>query len=506
MATRRQTMLQFGAASAALVLPRAVFPAEREDSFRLAEWTGDSFAPMHAIRDGKWNRPLPTPERRVEVAVVGGGIAGLAVASLLDDLDLVLLEREAAPGGNAKSGNWRGIDYALGSAYFVDVSEPFGKFYERLGVVPRPVPEPADRMLTGAPHSPDALKGALRKPFARLRKHLAAVAASPDYPKIPIRDATAAALALDRISFLDYLKQQQVDTGLFGLIDAYCYSSLGAGASEVSAYAGVNFYSEIAGSIYAFPGGNAVLARTIADRISRAGTGRLVTGAAVFAVQPAEDGLARVGWFDAARPGEPRCIAARWVVVAAPFFFAGRILRGIDPKVATAMTGLSQGSYLVANCCFEGRVAASAYDSWTPGNSAFTDVVDATATLPASSRPASQCVLTVYAPFHDPAQGRNLLLAGDRKALADPIVAGLKHLLPDAFAKAQLAEVRLTRWGHQHLIPRPGMIAQMRAMPKRFGNVLLAHSDGQGMPAVESALAEALHAAAAIRGSGLRRP
>ncbi len=500
MSTRRQTMIRLAAAGASLLLPRAAFPAADEDSFQLGEWTGDSFAPMHAIRDGKWNRPLPTPERRVEVAVVGGGIAGLAVASMLDDLDLVLLEREAELGGNAKSGNWRGVDYALGSAYFVEVSGSFGKFYERLGVAPRLVPEPSDRMLTGAPDSLDALEGTLRKPFAELRKHLAAVAASPDSPKIPIGDATATALALDHISFLEYLKQQHVDPRLFGLIDAYCYSSLGAGAGEVSAYAGVNFYSEIAGRIYAFPGGNAVLARTMVNRVSRAGAGRLVTGAAVFAVEPAEGGLARVGWFDAARPGEPRCIAARWVVVAAPFFFAGRILRGIDPKVAATMTGLSQGSYLVANCCFEGRVAPSAYDSWTPGNPAFTDVVDATAALPASSRPADHGVLTVYAPFQDPAQGRNLLLAGDRKALADPIVAGLKHFLPDAFAEAQLAEVRLTRWGHQHLISRPGMITQMHAMPKRFGNVLLAHSDGQGMPAVESAIAEALHAAATIRG------
>ena len=500
MSTRRQTMMQLGAAGAALLLPRAVFPAEVGDDFRLGEWTGDSFAPMHAVRDGGWNRPLPTPERRVEVAVVGGGIAGLAVASMLDDLDLVLLEREAEPGGNAKSGNWRGVDYALGSAYFVDVSGRFGEFYQRLGVVPCPVPEPADRVLTGAPHSLDALEGSLQKPFAKLREHLAAVAASPDYPKIPIEEATAAALALDRLSFLDYLKQQHVEPSLFGLIDAYCYSSLGAGASEVSAYAGVNFYSEITGRIFAFPGGNAVLARTMVDRVSRAGAGRLVTGAAVFAVEPSEGGLARVGWFDAARPGEPRCIAARWVVVAAPFFFAGRILRGIDPKVAATMTGLSQGSYLVANCCFDGQVAASTYDSWTPDNPAFTDVVDATAALSAASKPADHGVLTVYAPYKDPTRGRDLLLVGDRKALADPIVTGLKHLLPDAFAKARLAEVRLTRWGHQHLISRPGLIAQMRAMPKRFGNVLLAHSDGQGMPAVESAIAEAMRAAAAIRG------
>lgn len=500
MSTRRQTMVQLGAAGAALLLPRAVFPAQEMDTFQLGEWTGDSFAPMHAIRDGKWNRPLPAAERRVEVVVVGCGIAGLAVASMLDDLDLIMLEREAEPGGNAKSGNWRGVDYALGSAYFVDVSGSFGKYYERLDVVPRRVPEPTDRMSTGGLHSLDALEGELRTPFAKLRKHLAAVAASPDFPKIPVGEATDTALALDRISFLDYLKQQHVDPSLFGLIDAYCYSSFSAGAGEVSAYAGVNFYSEIASSIYAFPGGNAVLARTMANRVSRTGTGRLVTGAAVFAVEPAEDGLARVGWFDAAQAGEPRCIAARWVVIAAPFFFASRVLRGIDPKVTAAMTGLSQGSYLVANCCFEGRVAASAYDSWTPGNPAFTDVVDATATLSAASRPPDHTVLTVYAPFQDPAQGRNLLLAGDRRALADPVVAGLKRFLPDAFANARLAEVRLTRWGHQHLIPRPGIIAQMRSMPKRFGNVLLAHSDGQGMPAVESAIVEALRAAAAIRG------
>ena len=52
MSTRRQTMMQLGAAGAALLLPRAVFPAEVGDDFRLGEWTGDSLAPMHAVRDG----------------------------------------------------------------------------------------------------------------------------------------------------------------------------------------------------------------------------------------------------------------------------------------------------------------------------------------------------------------------------------------------------------------------------------------------------------------------
>lgn len=504
MPTRRQVMEGAVAAGTALLMPRPGFADQAKDDFALAEWTGESFLPMHAIRDGLWNKPLPLPEREVDVVVIGGGLAGLTVAAMLDDHDLVLLEREAEPGGNARAGNWKGVDYALGSAYFVDVSEPYSAFYEKLGLTPVPVSQPVDRVLAGASRAPDALEETLRAPFAQLRKHFEAIAASPDFPKIPVEAATARALELDSISFLEYLRRQHIDPVLYDLIDAYCYSSLSAGADAVSAYVGVNFYSEIIAPIYAFPGGNAVLSRALTKRIERAGSGRLQTGAAVFAVEPSEEGFSRVGWFDVAEPGEPRCIAARWVVVAAPFFFAGRILRGAAPDVTEAMKGLARGSYLVANCCFEGRVNPSSYDAWTPLNPAFTDVVDACATLPPAARPTGHRVLTVYAPFRDPAQGRALLLEGDRAALAAPIVEGLRRFLPDAFDSARLTEVRLTRWGHQHLIPHPGAVKRMRALSKRFGNVLLAHSDGQGMPAVESAVTEGLRAAAAIRRKGGR--
>ncbi len=497
MLTRRRTISGLSAAGAALILPRAA--AAEEPEYRLGEWTGDSFAPMHAIRDGLWNRPLPTPERRVEVAIVGGGLAGLAVAALLHDRDLILLERESEPGGVAKSGRWRDIDYALGSAYFVDLAEPFGAFYDMLGLRPRPVPEPVDRLLTGAPGAQDPFEGELRKPYESLKKRLRALADSSEFPKIPIKEASGAALALDRLSLLDFLTRENVDAGLFGFIDAFCLSALGAPAGEISAYAGVNFLSEIGVPIYAFPGGNAALARAMAARVERSGAGRVAPGAAVFAVEPADGGYARVAWFDAQRPGEPRCVEARWAVVAAPYFFAGRILRGVDPAATAAMTGLRQGSYLVANCCFEGPLSAGAYDSWTPAARAFSDVIDATAVLPPGERPKDHGVLTVYAPFRDPRLGRAQLLAGDRAALAGPIVEELRRFMPAAFAKARLAEVRLTRWGHHHLIATPGIVAAMRALPKRFGNVLLAHSDGQGMPAVESAIVEAQNAVEIIR-------
>lgn len=490
MLTRRQTMKLLGAAALA---PRR---AAAEGNYRVGAWTGDSFAPMHAIRDGLWDGPAPAPERRVEVAIVGGGLAGLAAAALLRDRDILLLEREMEPGGAAKSGRWRDIDYALGSAYFVDVAESFGPFYETLGLMPLPVPQPENRVIASG--SADAFSGPLRAPLEGLRGLVGKLMGSADFPKAPIEAASPAALALDRLTLRQFLLQEQIDPALLPWLDAFSRSAMGARAADVSAYVGLNFLSELAGRIYAFPGGNAELAKGMATRVSSAGAGRIVTGAAVFAVEPSDDGgEARVAWFDAQNPGAPRCVAAKWVVLAAPFFFAARILRGIDPAAKATMTRLRRGSFLVANCCFEGVMAPGVYDCWTPEAESVTDAVDAGAAL-GERRPRDRGVLTVYAPFRDPQMGRAQLLAGDGAALAEPVVAELRRFLPEVFSGTRLAEVRLTRWGHHHLIPAPGTIETMHALPKRVGNVLLAHSDGQGMPAVESAITEAHRAAAVI--------
>ncbi|WP_292531814.1 FAD-dependent oxidoreductase [Methylocystis sp.] len=502
MVTRREAIAGLGAGLGALgvglILPGGG-AAQEQQPYVLGDWTGDSFAPMHAIRDGLSRAPLPPPERRVDVAVIGGGLAGLAVASLLQDRDVIVLEREPEPGGVAKSKRWRDVDYALGSAYIVDLSEPFSRFYDTLGLAPRPVSAPVDRALTGVAGEGDPRDGKWRSAYDDLKALLRRLRESRDFPGMPISEASAPALALDRLSLFDFLRGEHIEAELFGLIDAYCLSALGAPADEISAYAGVNFLSEINAPIYAFPGGNAAIARAMAARISGAGEGRIVTGAAVYAIEPAEGGYARVGWFDALHPGEPRCLEARWAVVAAPYFFAGRILRGVDPAATAAMTSLRQGSYLVANCCFEGPPPELHYDSWALGAQSFSDAISATAVLPAAERPKDHSVLTVYAPFRDPRAGRARLLAGDRAALAAPIVEELRRFLPETFGAARLVEARLTRWGHHHTIAAPGIVATMRAVPKRFGNVLLAHSDGQGMPAVESAIVEALSAVEIIK-------
>jgi hypothetical protein len=285
---------------------------------------------------------------------------------------------------------------------------------------------------------------------------LAPAQREPGLPQDSDRKTSEPALALDRLSLLDFLAREQIDAEFFRLLDAYCLSALGAPAAEISAYAGVNFLSEINAPIYAFPGGNAAIVRAMAARVSRAGEGRILPGAAVYAVEPAEGGYARIGWFDPQRPDEPRCLEARWAVVAAPYFFAGRILRGVDPTVTARMTQLRQGSYLVANCCFEGPAPDLPYDSWALGAQSFSDAISATAVLPAGERPGDHSVLTVYAPFGDLRAGRARLLAGDRAGFAAPIVEELRRFMPEAFGGARLAEVRLTRWGITTPSPRRG--------------------------------------------------
>lgn len=495
---RRTTLIQLGSLCGGMALaPGLGALAAEPPPYGLPDWTGDSFAAMHTIRDRTEPRPIPAPSRKVDLAIIGGGITGLAVASLLRDRDLVVLEREATMGGNAKSGQWKGIDYALGSAYLVDKEEPYGSFYDEIGVTPTRIPEPADRVLTGAPGMADALHGALRKPFSRLRDHMAKMLESPDFPKTDIQAATPAALALDKMSFLDYLRKLGVAPGLLQLIDAYCYSALGGGIETVSAYAGVNFYSEIATPIYAFPGGNAVLAKAMAARLDKAGSGRLLTNASVFAVEPDVGGMALIGYEDGAS-GETRAIAARKVVIATPFFFVPRVLRGLDPAAADMLKDMRYGSFLVANCCFSGRSLPGPYDSWTPANPAFTDFVSATAVVPAKTRPKDRDVLTVYAPFRDAAAGRVILQDGDRADLAAQVVEGLRRFAPDVFSGSRLEDVRLTRYGHQMLTSRVGQVTALRGLKRQVGNVILAHSDGQGMAAVESAIVEALGAVRAL--------
>lgn len=466
------TMLPFGQESQTPLVP---------------EWTGDSFGPMHRIRDAA-NFPVPKPHRKVDVVIVGGGLSALTAAYQLREENFLLLERETELGGNAKQGEYQGIKYALGSAYIADINEPFGSFYDTLGIHPKPVNVPVDlTRLNGQWQSLE--KSSLAKPYEKLRQHLGKLLDSPDFPIVPIHAATPQAMRLDKLSFLDYLKQLNMPQELLQCVDAYCYSALGGGIKEISAYAGVNFYSEIAGNIYAFPGGNAYIAQTLTSQIRKAGQNRIQSGVSVYHVAQQGDQVL-TSYFLNDQPEQFYTVASRAAIVCVPYFFAGRIIQGLSDHQKAVMQGMQYGSYLVANCCFNQRVYEGGYDNWVVNYPGFTDFIVADHVVDKPKQASDPMVLTIYAPYRNALSGRMKLFQGDRQAIAAELSQSLESMI--AYPKDSLKEIRLTRYGHQMTTSRVGLIQTLAGLQKQVDRIFIAHSDGQGMAAIESALTEAL--------------
>jgi protoporphyrinogen oxidase len=453
----------------------------------ISGWTGDNFAPMHRVRDGELKASvIPKPSLKKEVVIVGGGISGLVAAHELRDTDFLLLERENTLGGNSKQGSYEGVPYSLGAAYVVDLEAPFGPLYEALGLPLTPLKEPADCLFENHQFFPPE-KASIAKEFERLKKQLATLSNTADFPGVPIREASATALKLDNKSFYDALKYDYSQP-MLDCIDAYCYSALGGGIHEISAYAGMNFYSEINVPKVAFPGGNAAVAQRLVQKIEQAGRQRFETGVSVYHVEKKGASI-HTTFFRNEAPDVLVTVESKAVLLAVPLFFAARMLHGLSEKESTQMKQTRYGSYLVANCCFDRTVLNAGYDHWTPHSSAFTDVIDAGYAGRTSSPvlgTKEPSVLTVYAPFKNPSLGRGRLLQGDAQTLGNEIHQALKKTID--FPAESLKEIRLTRYGHQLLTSKVGIIQAMRTLPLNYGNIFLAHSDTEGMASIESAI------------------
>ncbi|MGB6898705.1 MAG: FAD/NAD(P)-binding protein, partial [Candidatus Acidiferrum sp.] len=77
---------------------------------------GEHFEICHQIRDGR-HFEIPAPSVKSDIAIVGGGVAGLSAAYFLRGKDWLLLEKEKHFGGNAFQEEFDGQPFATGSAY-----------------------------------------------------------------------------------------------------------------------------------------------------------------------------------------------------------------------------------------------------------------------------------------------------------------------------------------------------------------------------------------------------
>ena len=506
-------------------------------------WVGAPHERGHRLRDlsksGQW--PEPAVQRRAGVVVVGAGIAGLACArtlakSGLDDVQL--FDLEDAPGGNSRGHRIAGMACPLGAHYLPLPGEhaiEVMSLLEELGLrrveYGRPVYD--ERHLCHSPQERLFIDGhwrdGLLPPIAALpasersdtlaqyRRFGAAVSELGRAQAFTIPTARSRWRpeldALDRASFAQWLATQGFTAPpLRWYLDYCCRDDYGAGAAQVSAWAGIHYFasrhgfhapgdaSEERDGVLTWPEGNAWLA----ERITAPLRERIHTGRVALRVVESRHDASVDLWNDAEQHIE------RWtaqkIVLATPLFISARLLESPSAALQAAAAQLRYAPWLVANLQLDAPLAdhpgaAPSWDNVVYG-SAGLGYVDA---MHQSTRPhPGPTVLTAYSALGgDTAEqtqaNRRRLLDEPWTAWAVRVMQDLSTPHPDLIDKVR--RIDLMRYGHAMSIPVPGVrtSAALRALASSSGRVRFAHSDLSSYSVFEEAFFHGVNAARSIR-------
>ena len=501
-------------------------------------WFGDDFdntqIPFHHSETQYPDGKAPAPTEEIDIAIVGGGLSGLATAYMLRQHRPVVFELHSRFGGTSSGEEWGNIRYSLGGAYFInpDAGSPLEALYRELGLTRQHADSPAS-------DDPTELNGAIVPDFwnapglnenGRLafRQYHALletfVERYPEIPLVPNAD-NAWIRELDRISLKDHITAAltvPVPTLLEAAINGYCFSSFNAGWEEVSAACGWNFIAAEEFGRWILPGGNAGLVDALRQRLlhleertprncpprhlragSRVVEVRVLAHNRVLVVHKGADGVFR-------------SLIAKRVVMACPKHVAKWILtdmRATDPDRFQLCSQVNTNAYVVANVLLNRPVRTHFYDMFMLRNGAFdqnydtahplrtTDIVNGAFAARSEDRDEyhdqrRNHVLTCYWPLSFPS-GRFAAIADDALTL---FATQLQPELDAALnifhlTRSDVEQIRLTRWGHALPLAHPGLIdrgtSEAVRQPWR-DHVFFVHCDNWSLPAVETCLQEAM--------------
>ena len=507
------------------------------DGFAFKSWfEGDDFEediPFHSQQNDFPNGKPPLPEEEIDVAVIGGGLSGLATAYELREHNPVVFELHDIFGGNAQGGRIKGAPFSLGSAYFItpDPGGELDRFYRELGLhevvrtdnLPSPVEiegeiNPDIWAGFGVPKEDIPAYDAYRKLVIRM---------TDEYPDVPFDQPWM--LDLDRISLRDHIEQEMglpVPVALAAAIQSYCYSSFTAGWEEISAMLGWNFLAAEEFGRWVLPGGNAWIADTLWERLIPLDQAdpdhapHLRPNRHVVDTRQQSDGRWIVSWKEP--DGNFRSLLAREVVMACPKNIARAMIPGLqqeDEARYNAMR-LSRRAYVVANVIVNKPIPLDFYDIFllehpedfpmSEGDAVsfwrYTDVLNGSFTPgPGGGQiPVQPSVLTLYWPLPF-ADARFTLFLGDPiEMYAKALTAKLRdtlHLV--GLSENDVLEIRMARWGHAMPVSRVGFIADGSADLVRSAyheSMHFVNQDNWALPAVENAFLDAFEVAKTIRG------
>lgn len=512
-------------------------------------WIGADADRGHRLRDtksGAWT--TPASQRPADVLVVGAGIAGLAAARSLvaAGIDNVhLLELEDTAGGNSRGHVLGGMACPLGAHYLpvpgekaievIELLEQLGLRRTEHGQAVYDERQlchsPQERLfIAGHWHDGllpplDALPGEQRadtqaqyRRFAAAVEQASAAGAAGAFAMPTARSTWSPALAaLDATTFANWLDAQGLAApALRWYLDYCCRDDYGAGAAQVSAWAGLHYFASRHGfhapgdgsderdGVLTWPEGNAWLSRQLTKPLGE----RIHPGRVALRVDEDRHEV-RVDLWDARTRRTERWSAPQ-VVLATPLFVSARLLVQPPDALKQAVAAMRHAPWLVGNLQLRDALddrpgAAPSWDNvlYEAGPAgAMLGYVDA---MHQSTRPyPGPTVLTSYWALggDDAAQlhaNRSRLLADPWQAWAGRIVDDLARAHPDLPGKVE--RVDLMRYGHAMSVPVPGLrgSAALHALAQPQRRVHFAHADLSTYSVFEEAMFHGARVAAQVR-------
>lgn len=482
--------------------------------------------PFHYVTNYFPDGIPPEPTEELNVAVVGGGLSGLATAYFLREHKPCVLELRDRFGGNTQGEVWEGIPYSLGGAYFItpDKGSFLEQFYHELGL---------DSVVrVSVPPDPVELYGKIRDDFweggglpaeelPAMQRYAEVVTymADESYPEIPLPDDQKQADWIKWLDQRDFRRdlEERMETPLTPFLHAgvqgYFYSSFGAAMEEISAASGWNFVAAEEFGRWVLPGGNSYFVRELWRRLRRlehdvppeCSPRYLRAGCRVIDVRPRGANV-QVTYYDSR--GRIRSLEARQVIMAGSKHITKHVLHDLDhwdPGRRDAMNQIPTYPYIVANVLLNAPILRDFYDVFLVGDETFpadpnqfeatpraTDMIRGDYTNPPH---AARGVLTVYFPLPWPSARFTLLLDDPWHTYAKRLAQQVRHMLSLlTIPESAVQQIRITRWGHAMPVAVPGLIASgivQRASAPLGDNIHFVNQDNWALPAVENSVLDA---------------
>jgi hypothetical protein len=497
--------------------------SERHASTYEGGWVGSGVEMGHRLRDLKSGTiAAPAVQRRAQTLVVGSGVSGLTcMRALGPNHDAHLFDLENTAGGNSRGHNLGGIACPLGAHYLPVPGEnatELLEFLTSLNVCQFKNGHHVfdERYLCHSPQERLFINGQWQEGLLPVVDQSPATLAQYSRFGAAVSQASirlgfglpahrtpwsAGHAALDAITFGQWLAEQNLnDSVLLAYLDYCCRDDYGAGAQQVSAWAGVHYFASRHGfhapgeqeterdGVLTWPQGNGWLTERMAQPLQ----GRLHTGMLALRVEPGRHEV-NVDFWNAQASHVERWTAPQ-VVLATPIFISARLLTAPPAALVEAQKTMQYAPWLVANLQLNQALddPPGAPPSWDNviHQSALLGYVDAMhQSLRAQPGPT---VLTAYW-----ALGGNSLkqLQTARAQLfnqpwqhwAEQVVRDF--LVPHPDLKTKLRRIELMRYGHAMSIPLPGVRGSvaLKALMKSSNRVHFAHSDLSGYSVFEEA-------------------